>query len=172
MLDNEENFEDALLREIAEETGINIEKLSDKSFIYKTLNNTDAAVKITPFMLYESIFPDFLEKGLATAQCLVLFYSVKFNADKDEIKIKYNRSEVDSFCWVNISDLYSILYEDKPMSIERYEYNSSEALDSEFKKIIMTEKQFFDRVNNPEAIPYGHSLAIKKLVVEENFFQG
>ncbi|MCQ2816380.1 MAG: NUDIX domain-containing protein [archaeon] len=117
-LDEGENFEEALLREIYEETGILIQK-GFNSYYY----NTIIKCEIEPLFLFESVAPDY--SYVPYSQILTVQFSVKINESFDKIKIKCNPDEVDAYIWEDISKLFNIvnnlLYKSK---LDGYIYDS------------------------------------------------
>lgn len=159
--DDGDNFEETLIREINEETGIRIVKTNDDN--YEFINSLEEKIKviIEPFMLYESVYPDFIKKGLPTAQCLALFYKIIIDTDKNYIDIKYQKDEVCSFSWINFDNLYSALYEKEKLIFDSYEYQDGN--NKPFKTTICDENILINWEKEGLGIPFGHVLAIKYL---------
>lgn len=156
-----------MLREIEEETGIRIIKTNDDEFEYLNSLEENSTVLIQPFMLYESVFPDFLNKGLPSAQCMALFYKIKIDCDKNYIDVNYQKEEVCSFTWITIDDLYSSLFKKEKLNFTVYEYDNG--VSKPFKETSCDESILINWDKQGLGIPCGHVLAIKDLFFKKDF---
>lgn len=153
-VDQGEDFEEAILREIDEETGIKITKSTNNSFDYKGKQCT-----IEPILLYESIFPE--KSSELRSQYLIIYYKVVIPYDINAIEVNFDIREVDGYVWINHEDIYKILYDDQKMSIGNgYLYNDDT---KQFEKQMLTENNFIYEKGKKEHIPHGHMTAIKIL---------
>jgi len=159
--EDKENFEEALIRELTEEIGIKIIKSSNESFEYTNILNQKIKVELHPFMLYESVYPEYLVKGLATSQCLALFYIIKIDTEKDSINITYQKDEIESITWINFEKLHSALFKKEKLIFSVYEYENGNS--KPFKENLWDESILVNWEDKELGIPYGHSLAIKIL---------
>jgi 8-oxo-dGTP pyrophosphatase MutT (NUDIX family) len=162
-VDENENPIATLLREVHEETGIDI-NIKDGSYYY---GNND--VEVGPLMLYESVYPDTLDKGLPGRQVLVLYYLIRLCVDKTEIDILICKNEIDEYLWVDYVSLYRILHEENyKTELSGYRYNKE--LEKVEKCSIQSDRlKYWER--DGEGIPYGHLLAFNKLTSHHDDFK-
>jgi len=155
-----------LLREIDEETGIKIIKSNNEEFEYSNILQEKCRVELQPFMLYESVYPDFLQNGLPTAQCLALFYKLKIDSDKNYIDVTYQKEEVCSFTWINFENLYSSLFKKEKLNFDVNEYENG--MSKPFRQTTFDESILVNWDKEGLGIPIGHVLAIKGLYAKKD----
>jgi 8-oxo-dGTP pyrophosphatase MutT (NUDIX family) len=156
VLDQGESFTDALIREVKEETGIIIEESNSE---------------IKPIMLYESIYPDELEKGMPVAQCLVLYFLVKIPSSHESIKLQIQPDEIDAYSWIELKKLLRILRLSENEEIceifQAYSYDDTKGT---FFPQINEETTLTSWKTQGEGITYGHLLATKLLLEDFPYY--
>jgi 8-oxo-dGTP pyrophosphatase MutT (NUDIX family) len=92
-----ETPEEAVLREVAEETGLDME------FLIKS-----KTTKVTPFLLFESVSK--YDKGISPNHGhLILFYLIKLGLDYRDLYIRPTDDEIDCFVWASVDDLRKVM---------------------------------------------------------------
>lgn len=120
-VDKYEYFEEAVIREIHEEVGIEIKKdLESKKYSYK-----NSGVKVNNLMIYESTYEidDFLK-----SRTIISIYDIKINLNKNDIKLKLQFEEVDAFNWFNKDYLTEILNSNSSRDIEMFVLNDKDSI--------------------------------------------
>ena len=107
-VDPGEHLEDAALRELEEECGINIREYGEK----------DCQI----LCAFESSTPG-KSSSLPASSHLIIFYRVKLHVKASAIKMKYDRKEVGAGVWLSQSQLKQVLSrEDTSEMIDSDEY--------------------------------------------------
>jgi len=112
LVDPGETIEEACVRELVEESGIDIdlEKQNLKS-------NGEVNVHIEPYYLYESVTKNVTEiAGVdeefpPKSQHLVLFFLAKLGISHKDLQLKLNPEEIDAAAWVSSDELAGALVE-------------------------------------------------------------
>ena len=156
-----EDFSDAMLREVYEETAIQITK-KDNSFYYN-----EHKVEVVPIFIYESQYPNC---DNLKYQTFIVFYKVKISLNFSQISVKVQLSEVDAYAWVALKDMYMMSFEkDVDIKVNGFQYNETT---KEMDVHLFTQDRFTSIYNNWEGIvkgknnehvPHGHVTAIKTL---------
>jgi 8-oxo-dGTP pyrophosphatase MutT (NUDIX family) len=154
-VDENENHINTLLREVREETGIDILEKDIGVYTYG-----DRSVSIKPLMLYESVFPDTLEKGLPERQVLVMYFYIGIDKDCSEIKVTIDSNEVDTYLWIDVETLEHIFSDKGIFELIGYEYDGDADSVNE-TKIHSDRLRYWDE--RGEGITYGHYRAFKML---------
>jgi 8-oxo-dGTP pyrophosphatase MutT (NUDIX family) len=154
-VDENENQITTLLREVREETGIDIIETDIDTYYYN-----DNQVVIKPLMLYESVYPDTLDKGLPSRHVLVLYYYILINTT--EIKVTIDNNEIDTYLWIDLETLKHI-FEDKDI-LDLYGFEYNEETGSAHQAIVKSDRLRYWE-DRGEGIPYGHYLAFNKLKI-------
>ncbi|CAD8122425.1 unnamed protein product [Paramecium sonneborni] len=95
MVEQHQNLESECLRELQEETGLNVLPILSK---------------IELKVMYESIYPTKLEENqYPIKQTLCMFYEVKINQPYSNLTIKIQENEVDDFKWLSKKQLLQIM---------------------------------------------------------------
>ena len=160
-VEKNENFFEGMLREVYEETGIQVMK-NGSNFFY---NSMECEVK--PIFLYESIYPDCEHLKYQT---FIVFYKVKLPVKNKDVEIKIQFSEVDAYAWINIKSIYEMCFEtgiqrevngflvnEKSGRIEenKFTQNSFSSYNNNQKNVI--------KKNKKKYVPQGHVTTIKML---------
>jgi 8-oxo-dGTP pyrophosphatase MutT (NUDIX family) len=164
-VDQGEDFISTLLREITEETGIDIQKDTNSNsggFIYTNTEGQTYDVEITPITFYESVFPDY-SKGFPSSHCLIVFYFVSIKTEKENINLNIQLNEVDAYAWIYSNTFRDILFNKLTCVVTGSVYSESDLI---FKPMELSEMNFLN-YDTGEFVPYGHRLAFK-LQIEKN----
>lgn len=130
-LDPYEEFENAVKREIMEEVGIDV----NDGCIYKHI-------------AYESTFPISIEEGLPKSHFYIMFYIIKLDKSRNNIKVIIDTNEVEAYIFIDIFILYKSILNNENVNVEVNYNNKTTNEDILFK----------------EVIPYGHRIAIIKYI--------
>lgn len=160
-LEKNENFDEGMLREVYEETGIQVIK-DGNNFLYHSME-----CEVKPIFLYESIYPDC--KNLKY-QTFIVFYQIKLPVNNKDVKIKIQLSEVDAYAWIDIKSIYEMCFETGiQREVNGFLVNEKNGWIEESQ---FTQNSFSSYYNNQENVvkgnkkeyvPHGHVTAIKML---------
>ena len=116
-IDPVESLEEGVIRELSEETGINILRHPDGTLSYK-----NKQVTLRPYYAFESSIPtgwdrDALKKGdYKPVGCpighLIVYFYVKIGLHNEEIDIKLSPSEVAACVWLSREEMQHVLFRD------------------------------------------------------------
>jgi len=154
-----------LKREIQEEVGIDLDlftiKESDENlFSQFEEKKSTSNVSIEPLLAYESIYPETLDVDVPNSHIFLLYFLVKINEHKDNIKIKMQLEEVGAYAWMNFEDLNS-LFNKREGEFEAFVERSGE-----FEKTILNHENLNSwNTDLKEGIPWGHKLAIDQMLI-------
>lgn len=87
-VDKNESFEEAAVREVREEVGVEIEE-----------------AQLTPVALWESCYPTRVEEGDLRRQHLIIYFHAKLDPLKEKPKLTLQVSEVDMAGWISLEEL-------------------------------------------------------------------
>ena len=163
VIEKNENFEEALVREIYEEVGIKIILKDNNKYYYN-----EKIINVKPLFLYEAVFKDFSKDP--TFHTLIVFYLINLNEFKLNLKLNISKGEIDAYLWEKPKLLYNLIYDDsyKYYKIKGYiiknnannlEYFGIKNLKPNF---INKEKERVDLKKN-EYVLHSHRTAIKLL---------
>lgn len=160
-LDENEDLEACVLREVEEEVGIKIEKKMGKDNKLHLMHDGKEC-SMDHFFLYESVFPTLLDRGFPKVQNLVMFYYIKLKSDISKIKVKVQESEVDKAIWISQDVLKQIIenkVSEKELELNCYSIGHNGSVTSS-----AIPKEYLDGVypnNFNEGIGEGHLKAIR-----------
>ena len=178
-LDPKENFTVAMIREVQEETGIQLVYSQNEGEWY--YNNMKCSIQ--PILLYESLYPRGAE--VPKKQTLVIYYAVVLPVNYSEVKLSIQKGEIDAYVWVHKELLYNMIFNYKDeKSKEDYVYGYLYKEDDGNKTNVITVKEKFNYLNfrppyfdngedlssvnetptRAEYVAHGHRTAIKILV--------
>lgn len=100
-----ESLEDAVIRELMEETGVEILSGPDSSYTYK-----GQKCKLSPYYAFESVSVRIYDGSEPPNSChLILFFAIELSQKSSDIELKLCPREVDAAVWLSFSQLEVIL---------------------------------------------------------------
>jgi len=106
-------------------------------------------------LCYESGYAESSETGLPTRRVLIIYFIIKINEHKDNIKLKMQLEEIGGYTWININKLNNIFTKFEG-EFEAYIRNLK---DLSYNKTMLKERDL------EEGVPYGHRIAFDQLMV-------
>ncbi|CDW78687.1 nudix hydrolase family protein [Stylonychia lemnae] len=108
-IDLGESLEEGVVRELKEETGIQIDSMTMKNGSMVFFHNTQE-LQIEPFYAFESVSSFSIDhKNPPKGGHLIVFFRVQLNQKHSEIKLKLQTEEVDGAVWVDKSHIQRFL---------------------------------------------------------------
>lgn len=102
-MEDKETLVDASIREVREETGIEVKREN-----------------MQVFALWESVYPTFIEIGLPSRHHLIVYHLAKITS-KDVEKLKLQPDEVEAAAWISKKTIVEALSSDKKLGENTFE---------------------------------------------------
>jgi 8-oxo-dGTP pyrophosphatase MutT (NUDIX family) len=104
-VDPGESLEQAVIRELFEETGIAIDQTHDGSYTYRGLQ-----CQLRPYYVFESVSMRVFDGSTPPSSChIILFFTIQLSQASNDISLKLQPAEIDGAIWLSLQSLEQII---------------------------------------------------------------